>query len=120
VPDWLRVAVDFRHPSWERDEAFALLERHRAANCVMRGARLPCTLRTTAPFVYVRFHGPDPEKLYAGSYPDEDMRWWLDRIGEWTGTGKDVYAYFNNDWHGNAVLNVETLKRMLGLLTPSP
>ena len=56
----MRVAVEFRHPSWHDDEVFALLERHGAAYCVMSGARLPCVLRATAPFVYVRLHGPDP------------------------------------------------------------
>jgi len=58
LPDWVRVAVELRHPSWHVDPVFALLERHRAAYCVMSGANLPCVLRATAPFVYVRLHGP--------------------------------------------------------------
>ncbi|HEX9372126.1 MAG TPA: DUF72 domain-containing protein, partial [Roseiflexaceae bacterium] len=52
VPGWLRVAVEFRHPSWHREEVFGLLERRGAAYCVMSGAQLPCVLRATAPFVY--------------------------------------------------------------------
>ena len=64
LPDWMRVAVEFRHPSWHVDEVFALLERHGAAYVVMSGAKLPCVLRATAPFVYVRWHGPDHEHLY--------------------------------------------------------
>ena len=31
LPDWVRVAVELRHPSWQHDEVFALLERHGAA-----------------------------------------------------------------------------------------
>jgi uncharacterized protein YecE (DUF72 family) len=93
---------------------FALLERHGAAYCVMSGAGLPCVLRATAPFVYVRLHGPDPAHLYAGSYPDADLRWWADRVGEWTAQGRDVYAYFNNDGYGHAVRNAETLRALLG------
>ncbi|WP_371327827.1 hypothetical protein [Modestobacter sp. DSM 44400] len=42
----------------------------------MSGARLPCVLRATAPFVHVRVHGPHPEHLYAGFYPSADLRWW--------------------------------------------
>ncbi len=114
LPDWIRVAVEFRHPSWHDDGVFALLERHGAAYCVMSGAGLPCVLRATAPFVYVRLHGPDPVHLYAGSYPDGDLRWWADRIGEWAASGRDVYAYFNNDGHGHAVRNAETLRALLG------
>ncbi len=114
LPGWMRVAVEFRHPSWHDDAVFALLERHGAAYCVMSGAGLPCVLRATAPFVYLRFHGPDREHLYAGSYPDADLRWWADRIGEWTAQGRDVFAYFNNDGHGHAVRNAETLRALVG------
>ena len=87
------------------------MERYGIAYCVMSGAQLPCILRATAPFVYVRLHGPDPNHLYGGSYSDDDMRWWADRLREWQASGRDVYAYFNNDWEGNAVRNAETLKR---------
>ncbi len=114
LPDWMRVAVEFRHPSWDDEAVYALLERHGAAYCVMSGAGLPCVLRATAPFVYVRLHGPDDASLYAGSYPDADLRWWADRIGEWARDGRDVYAYFNNDGHGHAVRNAETLRALTG------
>ena len=94
--------------------SIALLERHGAAYCVMSGANLPCVLRATAPFVYVRLHGPDHEHLYGGSYSDDDLRWWADRIREWSASGQDVYAYFNNDGGGNAVRNAETLRWFAG------
>jgi uncharacterized protein YecE (DUF72 family) len=113
LPNWVRVTVEFRHPSWHDKAVFALLERHGAAYCVMSGAGLPCVLRATAPFVYVRLHGPDDAHLYAGSYPDADLRWWADRIGEWARDGRDVYAYFNNDGHGHAVRNAGTLRTLI-------
>lgn len=62
---WMRVAVEFRHPSWHETAVLDILERHRAGYCVMSGANLPCILRATAPFVYVRLHGPDSDHLYA-------------------------------------------------------
>ncbi|MGY1824038.1 DUF72 domain-containing protein [Geodermatophilus sp. SYSU D00079] len=114
LPDWMRVAVEFRHPSWHTDEVFGLLERHGAAYCVMSGAGLPCVLRATAPFVYLRLHGPDDTHLYAGSYPDADLHWWADRVREWERAGRDVYAYFNNDGYGHAVRNAETLRGLVG------
>jgi len=113
VPAWVRVAMEFRHPSWHHEGVFDILRRHQAAYCVMSGARLPCILRATAPFVYVRLHGPDPEHLYRGSYSDHDLHWWAQRIREWERTGHDVYAYFNNDGHGHAVRNAETLGALL-------
>jgi uncharacterized protein YecE (DUF72 family) len=114
LPSWMRVAVEFRHPSWHTEEVYALLERHGAAYCVMSGAGLPCVLRATAPFVYVRLHGPDDRYLYAGSYPSSDLRWWADRIREWRDGGRDVYAYFNNDGYGHAVRNAEELRGLVG------
>lgn len=109
IPAWLRVAVELRHPSWDAEDVYRLLEYHGTAYCVMSGAGLPCVRRATAPFVYVRLHGPDHHHLYAGSYSDQDLRWWADRIGEWHAGGRDVYAYFNNDGYGNAVRNAATL-----------
>jgi uncharacterized protein YecE (DUF72 family) len=87
VPPWLPVAVELRHESWVDDGVFDMLERRRAAYCVMSGAGLPCILRATTSFVYVRLHGPDHDHLYGGSY---------------------------NDGGGNAVRNAETLRAMLG------
>jgi uncharacterized protein YecE (DUF72 family) len=114
LPEWMRVAVELRHPSWNDDAVFRLLEEHGAAYCVMSGAGLPCVLRSTSDIVYVRLHGPDSQYLYGGSYSDQDLGWWAERIREWAGQGKEVYAYFNNDGDGNAVRNAWTLRGMLG------
>jgi uncharacterized protein YecE (DUF72 family) len=115
LPHRLRAAVEFRHPSWHREEVFRLLEARAVAYCVMSGARLPCELRATAPFVYVRLHGPDRQHMCAGSYSDGDLRWWAERVREWQGLGKEVFIYFNNDGAGNAVRNAVALKRMLAV-----
>ncbi len=112
---WVRVAVEFRHPSWHQEATFGLLETYGAAYCVMSGAHLPCILRATANFAYVRLHGPDTGHLYGGSYSDDDMRWWADRVREWAHQGRDVFAYFNNDGGGNAVRNAWTLRHYLGV-----
>lgn len=113
MPAAIPVAVEFRHLSWNDPGAFAVLERHGAAYVVMSGAGLPCVLRATAQFVYVRLHGPDPGSLYGGSYSPEDLRWWADRIREWDGQGRDVLVYFNNDLGGNAVRNARYLRTEL-------
>jgi uncharacterized protein YecE (DUF72 family) len=114
APRELRVAVELRHPSWHQEATFELLERHGAAYCVMSGAQLPCVLRATAGFFYVRLHGPDHQHLYAGSYSDDDLRWWAERLREWESQGRDGYVYFNNDGGGHAVRNAETLRWLLG------
>lgn len=113
LPSWIDVAVELRHPSWDDEGVFAMLERRQVAYCVMSGAHLPCVLRATGTFVYVRLHGPDDEHLYSGSYADSDLGWWADRLREWDRDGKDVFAYFNNDGHGHAVRNALALRRIL-------
>lgn len=115
MPDRIRVAVELRHSSWDDEAVYALLEQHRTAYVVMSGAGLPCVLRATTDVVYVRMHGPDSESLYAGSYSDDDLRWWADRVAEWDGQGRDVLVYFNNDGHGYAVRNARTLRGLLGV-----
>jgi len=111
---WLDVAVELRHPSWHCDPVFRLLEEHSVAYVVMSGAHLPCIMRVTAPFAYVRWHGPSHDHLYAGSYSDADLLWWAERIREWRAGGVAVLGYFNNDGGGNAVRNAWRLREFLG------
>ncbi len=113
MPPWMRVAVEFRHPSWDDPAVYGVLERRNAAYVVMSGAGMPCVLRATTDFVYVRLHGPDPSSLYAGSYSGQDLRWWADRVLEWHHQGRDVLAYFNNDREGNAVRNARDLRALV-------
>jgi len=113
IPWWMRTALEFRHASWHREDIFQLLERHKAAYCIMSGAMLKCELKATAPFVYIRLHGPDHQHLYGGSYSDQDLQWWAERIREWRYQGKEVFAYFNNDGGGNAVRNAWKLTELL-------
>ena len=80
----------------------------------MSGAHLPCMLRATAPFVFVRLHGPSHGHLYAGSYSEADLQWWAARIREWLDHGLEVWAYFNNDGHGHAVRNAQRLDQLVG------
>lgn len=114
MPADIPVAIEFRHPSWDEAEVYELLAKHDAAYVVMSGAGLPCVLKATAKFVYVRLHGPDPNARYGGSYSSDDLRWWAERIREWDGQGRDVFVYFNNDLGGNAVRNAWELRAGLG------
>ncbi|WP_266367006.1 DUF72 domain-containing protein [Tellurirhabdus rosea] len=114
MPDRIPLTVEFRHPTWHTEPVFSLLEQHRAAYCIMNGFGLPCLLRTTGPFVYVRLHGPENQPLYHGGYSDEELAGWAELVREWHRAGKDVYVYFNNDIGGHAVRNALTLRALLG------
>lgn len=113
MPASIRVAVELRHPTWNDPAVFALLESRRAAYVVMSGAGLPCIPRATADLVYVRMHGPSPDAMYAGSYPEAELRRWAAQLTEWDDDGRDVWMYFNNDLGGHAVRNALTLRGLL-------
>ena len=90
-----------------------MLAGTRSAYCVMSGAELPCILQATSRVVYVRMHGPDHRHLYGGSYGEQDLSWWADRLREWQNGGHEVFVSFNNDGDGNAVRNARRLRELL-------
>jgi uncharacterized protein YecE (DUF72 family) len=110
APRDIRWAVEMRDPSWLHDDVFAVLERHGAALCLHDMlADHPWILTTS--WTYVRFHGPAAlTNKYQGRYghrrlarPARKLRTWLDE-------GVDVYAYFNNDYDGHAVVDAQWLR----------
>jgi uncharacterized protein YecE (DUF72 family) len=113
VPASIRVAVELRHPSWNNPAVYQVLENRRAAYVVMSGAGLACIPRATTDLVYIRMHGPDQDAIYAGSYSNEELERWADRIAAWDRDGTDVWMYFNNDLGGHAVRNALSLRELL-------
>jgi uncharacterized protein YecE (DUF72 family) len=113
MPSSIQVAVELRHPSWNDPAVFALLERHGAAYVVMSGAGLPLVARATSDLVYVRLHGPEPASMYTGSYSDDELHQWADRIIAWQREGRRVDVFFNNDLGGHAVRNARRLKELV-------
>lgn len=113
VPQWIRIAMELRHPSWDQPAVYDILERHRAAYVVTSGLGLACIPRATTDLVYVRMHGPEDQPHYAGSYSDADLTVWAERARRWQSEGRRVLVYFNNDGCGNAVRNALTLRGLL-------
>jgi uncharacterized protein YecE (DUF72 family) len=66
LPREHRYAFEFRDESWFLPEVLALLRRYQIALCIydFDGRRSP--VEVTAPFAYVRLHGPG--RRYHGSY----------------------------------------------------
>jgi len=103
APRNIRWAVEARDPSWLHDEVYDVLRRHQAALCVHDLIDDHPWIRTTD-WSYVRFHGPRATTLaYHGRYGPVRLGKYAKRMEEWLADGADVYAYFNNDSHGNAL-----------------
>lgn len=106
------LAFEFRHSSWFSEEVEGLLREHGAAMVIADSERFPqAPLRPTAPFVYLRFHGPG--RMFASEYSEAELREWAGRITAWRSQGLAVFAYFNNDFHGYALNNARTLGELL-------
>lgn len=91
----VRVAVEARHDSWDRDDVWDVLSSHGAAWCLADAPWRTSPPVRTADWGYVRFHegvaSPHP------CYGRRALETWAGRIGAlWPG-GEDVYVYFNND-----------------------
>lgn len=108
----LRAALEARHPSWLEPAALELLEVHQIA-CVVAdsGGRFPSCEAVTAPFVYLRFHGPG--ELYVSRYERDTLAAYADKIAPWLAEGRDVWAMFNNDFAAYAVENALELARLV-------
>ena len=94
-PDDMRVAVEFRHASWFRDETRRLLEERRVALCLADRRGVLGEIWRTTDWTYVRFHQgrvrPRP------SYGRAALAGWARRLAADWSADEDCWVYFNND-----------------------
>jgi uncharacterized protein YecE (DUF72 family) len=109
-PSRVRVAVEFRDPSWLVDEVKAVLEKHGAAFVLADSPRRKQPDWRTADWGFVRFHEgtgtPRP------CYEETALRGWAEKVAALFKPGEDVYAYFNNDHHACAVRDAGDFARV--------
>jgi uncharacterized protein YecE (DUF72 family) len=111
LPKRRRYAFEFRDESWNCDEVYQLLRKRRVAYCPFHLAGYQSPIEITANFTYVRLHGPGGK--YQGSYDDNALRKWADRIREWRNSLRAIYVYFDNDDSGYAAHNALRLRELV-------
>jgi len=94
LPDGLRVAFDFKHPSWHDDATLRMLSAREAALVLTDEGQGPPRMELTAGFTYLRLRQDDdrPEVIDA----------WAERLGLLTRRGVEVYAFLKHDRKGRA------------------
>lgn len=107
-----RNVVEFRHKSWWNETVYKAFRKAGIIFCACSAPRLPDDMVKTADDVYIRFHGTS--RWYRHDYSDAELDAWAQRIK--ASKPKRVWAYFNNDFGGNAVRNAKTLERKLSKL----
>lgn len=103
----LQHAVEFRHPSWQIDSAYAALAARGALTVNVSGPQLPDDRVVTGGRAYVRFHGL--QAGYTHDYTDRELAPWAEHIARQA----DALVFFNNDAGGRAVTNA---RQMIALL----
>jgi uncharacterized protein YecE (DUF72 family) len=106
-----RHCFEFRHESWFVGETYELLRRHGAALVIGDHPERPFqSHELTADWTFIRFHYG--RRGRNGNYSERELEEWAARIEDWR-RRVEVYALFNNDWHGYAVDNGLWLQRRL-------
>jgi uncharacterized protein YecE (DUF72 family) len=100
----LRVALEFRHESWFRDEAYAVLRRHGAALCVAESDDLETPDVQTAAFCCYRFR----KSAYYATQLDALAKTLRRRSQE-----GEVFAYFKHEDEPTGALRAVEMRRRL-------
>jgi uncharacterized protein YecE (DUF72 family) len=111
IPSGAPQALEIRDRRWYGPELARRLEDAGVGLCLhdMEGsASAPVPV---GPLAYVRFHGAGAR--YGGRYSGQRLAAWADRIAAWAVAGLPVWAYFNNDVGGHAVVDAQRLREMV-------
>jgi len=106
-----KLAIEVRHPSWYCNAAYELFQKYHATIVIhdMPGSPTPLNVPITD-LIYLRFHGPTGN--YNGSYNEEYIRLYTEKIRSWLTNVPSIYVYFNNTI-GAAFENAQLLKRLV-------
>jgi uncharacterized protein YecE (DUF72 family) len=103
--------LEFRHPSWFDEDVYEFMKKNNIAFCILSApGNLPEDLIVTHKTAYVRFHGK--KEWYDYLYSEKELKEWKKRLNGLKNI-EQLFVYFNNDKHGNAVKNAITLKKLL-------
>ena len=119
APEDVSFAVEFRHPSWLRDDVWSFLRGKNVANVIVDEPLLPPDTVVTADFAFIRWHGRGSRPWYNYRYGDRELDGWVPKVKEVTSRVKKTYGYFNNHFRGFAVENSLRMMEKLGASSPS-
>lgn len=118
--------VEFRHDSWFRRETYQMMRRRGIGFVSVDAPHLPglppSELIATTDTAYVRLHGRNDRKWWAGGslrydylYNRDELREWKSKIQDLRGDLKKVYIFFNNCHLGQAVQNAREMTEFIDL-----
>ncbi len=118
APEDVRFAVEFRHPSWLKEEVWSFLRSRNVASVIVDEPLLPPDTIVTADFAFIRWHGHGSRPWYNYRYSEKELQGWVPKVKEVTSRVEKTYGYFNNHFRGFAVENSLRMMEMLGTSSP--
>jgi uncharacterized protein YecE (DUF72 family) len=106
APGELRLAFEFRHPTWSDESTLRLLSAHDAALVLSDHGEGPPRLTLTSGFTYVRIRRDDEQS--------DVWSEWADRLATLVRRGVDVYGFLKHDRKG---VSFDRARRLAMLLT---
>jgi uncharacterized protein YecE (DUF72 family) len=106
APGELRLAFEFRHPTWNDESTLRLLSAHDAALVLSDHGEGPPRLTLTSGFTYVRIRRDDEQS--------DVWSEWADRLATLVRRGVDVYGFLKHDRKG---VSFDRARRLAMLLT---
>ena len=122
----LPLVAEFRHRSWDHEEALRFLHGLGVGFCnvdqpALKGALRP-TGHVTSPIAYIRLHGRNAENWFREGgpawarydylYAEEELRPWVERAARLADRAEEVFIIANNHYRGQAPANALMLKAM--------
>jgi uncharacterized protein YecE (DUF72 family) len=118
IPEDVKFAIEFRHPSWLKENVWELLRERNVANTIVDEPLLPPDTVVTSDVAFIRWHGRGTRPWYNYRYKESELASWVPKVKDVAARAKKVYGYFNNHFHGFAVENSVKMLRLLGEATP--
>jgi len=115
APEDVKFAVEFRHPSWLREDVWSFLRGKNVANVIVDEPLLPPDTVTTADFAFIRWHGHGSRPWYNYRYSGKELDSWVPKVKDVAARVKKTYGYFNNHFRGFAVENSLKMMEKLGI-----
>jgi uncharacterized protein YecE (DUF72 family) len=104
IPEGMRAAFEFRHPSWHDDSVFAALRRRNVALCVADSEKMSTPVVATADHMYFR--------LRDEGYQRPDIERWATVIKSQSVPG-DAFVYFKHEEQGKGPEFAKVLMELL-------
>jgi uncharacterized protein YecE (DUF72 family) len=103
LPEDLRFAMEFRHPSWLNPGIYTLLEKHGVALCLAESEKLEIPEVITAGFVYLRLRKPE--------YTPAERELVINKCRRFLRGGRDVFTFFKHEDRPDGALYAEEVLR---------